>query len=54
MPLSRIIPGIMGYWRPELASQGYWSGGLWVIVFGIWLLIVGHILLRPRYDGRPG
>ena len=54
VPLSRIIPGIVGHWRPEMASQGYWSGGLWVIVFGIWFLGVGNILLRPRSDGRPG
>ncbi len=54
VPLSRIIPDIVDYWRPELASQGFWSGGLWVIVFGIWFLGVGSILLRPRSDGRPG
>ncbi|MCH7479015.1 MAG: NnrS family protein, partial [SAR324 cluster bacterium] len=54
VPVSRIAPEILGYWRPELAVQSFWSGALWVLFFAIWFLGVGSILLRPRSDGRPG
>ncbi|MBI3994104.1 MAG: NnrS family protein [Candidatus Lambdaproteobacteria bacterium] len=54
VPLLRIAPDIAGYWVPALAVQGFWAGWLWVLAFGVWLLGIGPILLRPRSDGRPG
>ena len=54
VPVMRIVPDILGYWWPQWAVRGYWSGGLWAAVFGVWFLGVGSILLRPRSDGRPG
>jgi len=54
VPLSRVLPEIVGYWHPQLLMHGFWAGGGWVLVMGAWLPLVGHMLLRPRSDGRPG
>ena len=54
VPVLRIAPDIAGYWVPGWALHGFWSGGLWVLAFGIWLAGIGPLLLRPRSDGRPG
>ncbi|MDH4248094.1 MAG: NnrS family protein [Deltaproteobacteria bacterium] len=52
--LARVAPEIAGYWWPAWAVQGFWSGGLWALVFGAWLVRIGPVLLRARADGKPG
>jgi uncharacterized protein involved in response to NO len=54
VPLMRVGPEVLGFWWPTLAVQGFWSGVLWVALFGAWFLGLGQILTRPRADGRPG
>ena len=54
VPVARVLPELVGFWWLPLASKGYWAGLGWVLVFGVWLLYVAPVLLRPRSDGRPG
>lgn len=54
VPLARVLPEVAGAWVPSAAVQGYWSGVGWVLVFAVWFLRIGPVLMRPRSDGRPG
>lgn len=53
-PLLRIFPELLAPWWPVLRVHGFWSGLVWLVVFGIWLARIGPALMRPRSDGRPG
>jgi uncharacterized protein involved in response to NO len=30
------------------------AGGLWCVAFALFVVVYATILLRPRFDGRPG
>lgn len=63
-------PAVLAFWALNLAalvrvagpllwpgwSAAWWtlSGILWVLAFGVFLAVVGPLLLAPRADGRPG
>ena len=53
-PLLRIAPEMAAPWWPALRVQGFWSGLVWLVVFGLWFARIGPVLMRPRSDGRPG
>lgn len=50
--LARVLMPIL-----DPARQGLWIGAsqlLWVLSFGLFGLVIGPMLLRPRLDGSPG
>lgn len=43
-----VLPRVSYQWTVTLA------GTLWVVAFGLYLIVYTPILMRPRVDGRPG